>query len=197
MKKFLLSMVALVAMCVNANAQEITVPAELNGWYAGYYAATNIDVETLKGGVMQWLSLDGLDGDSWDESQQEWLESTTNWGDPEDPYSFYGQVKDSKFFVAGDMASKNYYAFLLVNGPRLSAGTEWRMYIPEERGAYTLTSEHLFLQGVFGEGLKKPTGIESIEANPTLSKAIKMIENGQLVIEKDGVKYNLNGQIVK
>lgn len=196
MKKFLLSMFALVAMCVNA--QEITVPSELNGWYAGYYAATNIDVETLKGGVMQWLSLDGLDGDSWDESQQEWLESTTNWGDPEDPYSFYGQVKDSKFFVAGDMASKNYYAFFIVNGPRLSAGTEWRMYVPEERGAYTLTKANLFLQGVFGQGLIDPkTGIESIEVAPANAKAVKMIENGQLIIKKNGVKYNVNGQVVE
>ncbi|MCQ2288289.1 MAG: hypothetical protein MJZ74_04260 [Muribaculaceae bacterium] len=198
MKKFLLSMVALVAMCINANAQVMTVPAELNGWYAGYYAATNIDVETLKGGVMQWLSIDGLDGNSWDESQQEWLERTNNWGDLEDPYSFYGQVKDSKFFVAGDMASKNYYAFLLVNGPRLSAGTEWRMYIPKQRGAYTFTKEDLFLQGVFGQGLIDPkTGIESIEVAPANAKAVKMIENGQLIIKKNGVKYNVNGQVVE
>lgn len=198
MKKFLLSVFALVAMCVNANAQEIIVPSELNGWYAGYYAATNTDVETLKEGVLQWLSIDGLDGDSWDESQQQWLESTSNWGDPEDPYSFYGQIKDSKFFVAGDMASKNFYAFLIVNGPRLSAGTEWRMYVPEERGAYTLTKENLFLQGVFGQGLTDPTtGVESIGVNTANTKAIKMIENGQLIIEKNGVKFNMNGQVVK
>lgn len=194
MKKFLLSLVALVAMSVNAMAQEITVPAELNGWYAGYYAATNTDPETLKSGVMQWLEIDGLAGDSWESWQQEFLESTTNWGDLEDPYSFYGQIKDNKFFVAGDMASKNYYAFLIVNGTRLSAGTEWRMYIPTERGAYTLTNDNLFLQGIFGEGL---TGIESIEVNPAATKAIKMIENGQIIIKKNGVKYNMQGQIVE
>lgn len=194
MKKFLLSLVALVAMSVNAMAQEITVPAELNGWYAGHYTATNTDPETLKSGVMQWLEIDGLAGDSWESWQQEFLESTTNWGDPEDPYSFYGQIKDNKFFVAGDMASKNYYAFLIVNGTRLSAGTEWRMYIPTERGAYTLTNDNLFLQGIFGEGL---TGIESIEVNPAATKAIKMIENGQIIIKKNGVKYNMQGQIVE
>lgn len=194
MKKFLLSLVALVAMSVNAMAQEITVPAELNGWYAGYYAATKTDPETLKSGVMQWLEIDGLAGDSWESWQQEFLESTTNWGDLEDPYSFYGQIKDNKFFVAGDMASKNYYAFLIVNGTRLSAGTEWRMYIPTERGAYTLTNDNLFLQGIFGEGL---TGIESIEVNPAATKAIKMIENGQIIIKKNGVKYNMQGQIVE
>lgn len=196
MKKFLLSMFALVAMCVNSNAQIMTVPAELNGWYAGYYTATNTDVETLKGGVMQWLALDGLDGDSWDEYQQEWLESTTNWGDPEDPYSYYGQIQNNQFFVDGDMASKNYYAFLIVKGPRLSAGTEWRMYIPEQRGAYNFTDKDLFLTGVFGEGLKKPTGIENIVAEP-IAKAEKMIENGQFIIKKNGVKYNMNGQVVE
>ena len=152
MKKFLLSFVALVAMSVNASSQEFIVPAELNGWYAGYYAATNIDLETLKGGVLQWLEIDGLTGNTWESWQQEFLESTTNWGDLEDPYSFYGQIKDNKFFVAGDMASKNYYAFLIVNGTRLSAGTEWRMYIPTERGAYTLTNDNLFLQGIVPAG---------------------------------------------
>ena len=198
MKKFLLSLVALVAMCVNA--QTITVPAELNGWYAGYYTATNIDVATLKGGVMQWLSFDGLDGNTWAEWQQQSLEATTNWGDPEDPYSYYGQIKDSKFFVAGDMASKNYYAFLIVNGTRLSAGTDWRIYIPEERGAYTLTYDNFFLYGTFGKGCTlvnhDPSGINSVVAEK-VEKVVKMIENGQLFIMKDGVKYNLNGQIVK
>lgn len=197
MKKFLLSMIALVAMCMNVNAQVITVPSELNGWYAGYYAATNTDPQTLKSGVMQWLKLDGLDGDSWDESQQAWLESTTNWGDPEDPYSFYGQIADSKFFVAGDMASKNYYAFLFVDGPRLSAGTAWRMYVPEQRGSVTLTAENLFLRGVFGQGLTPITGIESIGVEPATVKAVKTIENGQLIIKKDGIKYNVHGQVVE
>lgn len=198
MKKFLLTFIAFVAMSVNAMAQEITVPAELNGWYAGYYTATNTDPETLKAGVLEWLEIDGLAGDSWESWQQEFLESTTNWGDPEDPYSFYGQIKDNKFFVAGDMASKNYYAFLIVNGTRLSAGTEWRMYVPTERGAYTLTEDNLFLQGVFGKGLTRPdTGIESIELNPSSAKAVKMIENGQLIIKKNGVKYNVNGQVIE
>ena len=198
MKKFLLTFIAFVAMSVNAMAQEITVPAELNGWYAGYYAATNTDPETLKAGVLEWLEIDGLAGDSWESWQQEFLESTTNWGDPEDPYSFYGQIKDNKFFVAGNMASKNYYAFLIVNGTRLSAGTEWRMYVPTERGAYTLTEDNLFLQGVFGKGLIRPdTGIESIELNPSSAKAVKMIENGQLIIKKNGVKYNVNGQVIE
>lgn len=198
MKKFLLTFIAFVAMSVNAMAQEITVPAELNGWYAGYYAATNTDPETLKAGVLEWLEIDGLAGDSWESWQQEFLESTTNWGDPEDPYSFYGQIKDNKFFVAGNMASKNYYAFLIVNGTRLSAGTEWRMYVPTERGAYTLTEDNLFLQGVFGKGLTRPdTGVESIELNPSSAKAVKMIENGQLIIKKNGVKYNVNGQVIE
>lgn len=198
MKKFLLTFIAFVAMSVNAMAQEITVPAELNGWYAGYYTATNTDPETLKAGVLEWLEIDGLAGDSWESWQQEFLESTTNWGDPEDPYSFYGQIKDNKFFVAGNMASKNYYAFLIVNGTRLSAGTEWRMYVPTERGAYTLTEDNLFLQGVFGKGLTRPdTGIESIELNPSSAKAVKMIENGQLIIKKNGVKYNVNGQVIE
>lgn len=195
MKKFLLSAIALVAMSINVMAQEITVPAELNGWYAGYYTATNTNVETLKAGVLQWIDLDGLNGNTWDSTQQEWLESTTNWGDPEDPYSFYGQIKDNKFFVAGDMASKNYYAFLIVNGTRLSEGTEWRMYIPTKRGAYTLTNSDLFKKGVFGQGL---TGIESITAEPTISnKVVKMFENGRIIIKKDGVKYNLQGQVIE
>ena len=64
MKKFLLSVIAIVAMSVNALAQEIHVPDELNGWYAGYYVVTNIDLETLKSGVDSFCNFDGLGGNS-------------------------------------------------------------------------------------------------------------------------------------
>lgn len=198
MKKFLLSAIALVAMSVNAMAQEFTVPAELNGWYAGYYTATNTDVETLKTGVLQWIGIDGLDGNSWTQEQQGFLENTCNWGDLEDPYSYYGQIVNNKFFVAGNMATKNYYAFLFVNGTRLSSGTAWCIYIQPKREACTLTNDDLFLKGVFGEGLIPITGIESIAVEPvTTSKAVKMLENGRLIIKKDGVKYNLQGQVIE
>ena len=60
MKKFLLSVIAIVAMSVNALAQEIHVPDELNGWYAGFYVVTNIDLETLKSGVDSFSNFDGL-----------------------------------------------------------------------------------------------------------------------------------------
>ena len=70
MKKFLLSVIAIVAMSVNALAQEIHVPDDLNGWYAGYYVVTAVDVETLKNGVDSFCTFDGLGGDTWTESQQ-------------------------------------------------------------------------------------------------------------------------------
>lgn len=198
MKKFLLSMLALVAMSVSTSAQEITVPAELNGWYAGYYVATNIDIPTLKKGIDQFIAFDGLAGDTWTEDQQYSLESTCHWGDDEDPYSYFGQIKNNKFFVGGDLASKNYYAFFFINGPRMSAGTPWRMYIPPKRGACTLTNDDLYLQGAFGQGIFEPTGVKIVVADPTTSaKAIKKIVNGQLVIERNGEKYNLQGQVVK
>lgn len=38
----------------------------------------------------------------------------------------------------------------------------------------------------------EPTGVTDVKA--TTSKAVKMIENGRVVIEKDGVKYNVMGQ---
>jgi hypothetical protein len=43
-------------------------------------------------------------------------------------------------------------------------------------------------------GTITPTGVE----NATVTvKPVKMIQNGQLIIEKDGVQYNANGAIVK
>ena len=43
-------------------------------------------------------------------------------------------------------------------------------------------------------GTITPTGLE----NATVTvKPVKMIKNGQLIIEKDGVQYNVNGAVVK
>ena len=39
-----------------------------------------------------------------------------------------------------------------------------------------------------------PAGVEQ---TIVLDKAVKMIENGQLIIEKNGVKYNAQGAVVK
>lgn len=119
MKKFLLSVIAIVAMSVNALAQEIHVPDDLNGWYAGYYVVTAVDVETLKNGVDSFCTFDGLGGDTWTESQQASLERTCHWGDEDDPISYFGLVKNSKIFVGGNSAGMNYYAFFFVNGPRM------------------------------------------------------------------------------
>lgn len=96
MKKFLLSVIAIVAMSVNALAQEIHVPDDLNGWYAGYYVVTAVDVETLKNGVDSFCTFDGLGGDTWTESQQASLERTCHWGDEDDPISYFGLVKNQK-----------------------------------------------------------------------------------------------------
>ena len=41
-----------------------------------------------------------------------------------------------------------------------------------------------------------PTAINDINVEKA-SKAVKMIENGQVVIVKDGVKYNVAGQAIK
>ena len=91
----------------------------------------------------------------------------------------------------------NYYAFFFVNGPRMSAGTSWRIYLAPQRGPCTLTNADLYLQGIFGQGYTEPTGINSIEADQDAGKPVKMIENGQLVIKRNGVKYNLQGQVIE
>ena len=61
----------------------------------------------------------------------------------------------------------------------------------------TLTNADLYLQGIFGQGFTEPTGINSIEADQDAGKPVKMIENGQLVIKRNGVKYNLQGQVIE
>ena len=197
MKKFLLSVIAIVAMSVNALAQEIHVPDELNGWYAGYYVVTNIDLETLKSGVHSFCNFDGLGGNTWTESQQASIERTCHWGEEDDPISYFGQISGGKFFVGGNSATLNYYAFFFVNGPRMSAGTSWRIYLAPQRGPCTLTNADLYLQGIFGQGFTEPTGINSIEADQDAGMPVKMIENGQLVIKRNGVKYNLQGQVIE
>ena len=43
--------------------------------------------------------------------------------------------------------------------------------------------------------ISEPSGITDVKA--ASSKAYKMIENGQVVIVKDGIKYNVTGQVIK
>ena len=45
-------------------------------------------------------------------------------------------------------------------------------------------------------GDKVPTGVEAVSDQPSVVSQ-KLIENGQLVIIRDGVKYNVQGQIIK
>lgn len=44
------------------------------------------------------------------------------------------------------------------------------------------------------DGVQTPTAIDNVNADV---KARKVVENGQLIIERDGVRYNVAGQIVK
>ncbi|MDO4511613.1 MAG: hypothetical protein Q4B68_07355 [Bacteroidales bacterium] len=195
MKKFLLSMIALVAMYASADNM-ITVPAELNGWYASVYVASNQTIEVLKNGIDGWVSIDGLDGGTWTDDQQAALEKTTHWGVEDDPYSFFGQISNGRFFVGGDLAVRNYYSFLIVNGDRLAAGNAWRIYVAHQHGDCTLTQNDLYLQGVFGRGIT--TGVTDVEvADADQNKAKKIVENGQILIVKNGVKYNVQGRVIK
>ena len=47
---------------------------------------------------------------------------------------------------------------------------------------------------VYGRTWSAPTAIDNTNAD---AKAVKMIENGQLIIIKNGVRYNVAGQQVK
>ena len=49
--------------------------------------------------------------------------------------------------------------------------------------------------GMSVQGENEATGFENITAPE--GQAIKVIENGQLIIIRDGVKYNVQGQVIK
>jgi hypothetical protein len=64
-------------------------------------------------------------------------------------------------------------------------------------GAYTITADLLCYNNTLYKvtmSIGNTEGFESVEA---AQKAVKMIQNGNVVIIKNGVHYNVNGQVIK
>ena len=72
--------------------------------------------------------------------------------------------------------------------------------VPANNNGYVVTAELLCYDNTLYKitmtvpGDEDPTGIKNVE---TAQKVIKAIENGQLIINVNGIKYNVNGAIVK
>lgn len=188
MKKLFTLFAIMMAFSFTAKAQTITVPAELNGWYAGYYCIGSTR-EVACNNVLTYYIEDGLDAAKWTASAQANLENALYWGSPTATGNYYGQISNNTFTVGEDYAQNNFVAFFIVNNANLVSGANWRIYVPQAKGDYTLTADDLLLQGTFGTGVT-PTALENTTATV---KAQKTIENGQVVIIRDGKKFNAVG----
>lgn len=122
----------------------------------------------------------------------------------EDPADIYVQLEiwPDEFpgnFTTADLTS--YIAGSLVedNGNLLSIfSVEGSVVAGATEGVYTLTADILCYNNTLYKVTMKigedPQGINNVDA---AAKAVKALRNGILVIEKNGVRYNVNGAVIR
>jgi hypothetical protein len=125
-------------------------------------------------------------------------------------YIFYGETSDESIYVQLVIPGENpigtfTYDDLYAGGTGIQIGEDYMsiysMNVTVTAGG-TAGSERAFITAdilCLNNTLYRVTtpvgeGIDAIEA---AQKVVKMIQNGQLIIEKNGVRYNANGQIVR
>lgn len=110
------------------------------------------------------------------------------------------QYNSQTFYMTDDMSVKGeFYAFQtriseIADGYKVAVTGKIMKYVyTDEDGNVTGTSIQI-KQGK-GEIISTATAVEDVQVDAT--KAIKVVENGQLVIIRDGVRYNAVGAVIE
>lgn len=164
----------------------ITVPSELEGWYVGRYDGAPSSEELLFR-LEYYIADDGLTGEDWTTEQCSTLEVSMAWQSGN--ASFPNGKVESMQFYGGGLTKSLYIAFMFVNNEHLEKGATWKIYAAPQKGSCTLTDEDLLYEGTFGQN--PSTGLVD---NQNEGEGCKVILNNQVIIIRNGVRYNALGQ---
>lgn len=179
---------ALVLLDADDNSLScVTDKAKNEGWVAGYYVQANTGV--LINSIDESVSYYYIDTDPYTPNQLTEIET-----DPE-----YNMLRPASVAMTGDFKFYKlaYDDFEAKTGLGFYYGAaEGAAFTAKAGGAYLAVPTSLAGVSIryIINGEQTATAVENIEANENV---LKMVENGQVIIIKNGVRYNALGQMVK
>ena len=91
----------------------------------------------------------------------------------------------------------SYYCKYEVGGQDLNVHAIENIIVAAEEGGYVLTADILTKEGILYHLTLHASYTQGVEDVVAEGKAVKVLRDGQLIIIKNGVKYNAQGAIVK